>query len=78
MNIPLDAGRDFQRTDRAQGVRTAIVSQTLAKRLATDGNVIGRHIRVGTEPEDQDLEIIGVSQMHGWTMRAMPIRLPYM
>lgn len=61
MNIPLAAGRDFQRTDRAQGVRTAIVSQTLAKRLATDGNVIGRHIRVGTEPQDQDLEIIGVS-----------------
>ena len=61
MHIPLAAGRDFGRADRAQGIRTAIASQALARLLAPDGNVIGRHIRVGTEPGDQDLEIIGVA-----------------
>ncbi len=61
MSIPLVAGRDFNRGDRAQDVRTAIISQELARRLAMDGNAVGRHIRVGTGPEDQDLEIIGVA-----------------
>jgi len=61
MDIPLLAGRDFERTSRAQGVRTAIVSQSLARLLSPDGRVIGRHIRVGTEPENQDLEIIGIA-----------------
>ena len=61
MSIPLLTGRDFARTERAQGVRTVIVSQSLARLLSPDGNVIGRHIRVGTEPEDQDLEIVGIA-----------------
>ena len=61
MSIPLLAGRDFERNDRAQGVRTTIVSQSLARLLSPDENVIGRHIRIGTEPEDQDLEIIGIA-----------------
>ena len=61
MSIPLLAGRDFARTDRARGVRTAIVSQSLARSLSPDGKVMGRHIRVGTESEDQDLEIIGIA-----------------
>lgn len=61
MSIPLLAGRDFERARRAQGVRTTIVSQTLARSLSPDGRVIGRHIRVGAEPEDQDLEIIGIA-----------------
>jgi predicted permease len=61
MSIPLLAGRDFERTGRAQGVRTAIVSKSLAKLLSPDERVVGRHIRVGTEPEDQDLEIIGIA-----------------
>jgi predicted permease len=61
MSIPLIAGQDFERTSRAQGVRTAIVSQSLARLLSADGRLIGRHIRVGTGPEDQDLEITGIA-----------------
>jgi predicted permease len=59
MGIPLLAGHDFERTGAAPA--TAIVSQSLAARLAPAGDVIGRHIRFGTDPEDQDLEIIGVA-----------------
>jgi len=61
MSIPLLAGRDFERTSRAQGVRTVIASQSLARLLSPRARVIGRHIRVGTEPENQDLEIIGIA-----------------
>lgn len=61
MRIPLLSGRDFSRSDRASGPRTAIIARSLAVRLSPDGNVIGRHVRVGTHPENQDLEIIGVA-----------------
>ncbi len=61
MGIPLIAGRDFESNGAAAGPRTAIVSQSLAYRLAPDGDVVGRRIRFGTDPEDQDLEIIGVA-----------------
>ncbi len=61
MNIPLISGRDFNRGDRVRDVRTAIVSREFARRLTPDGNVIGHQIRVGIEPEDKDLEIIGVA-----------------
>ena len=61
MSIPLVAGRDFARADRAQGVRTAIVSQSVARKLSSDRDVLGRHIRVGTDPENQDLEITGIA-----------------
>ncbi len=61
MGIPLLAGHDLERVGGAAVPRTAIVSQTLANRLAPGGEVIGRHIRFGTDPEDQDVEIIGVA-----------------
>ena len=59
MGIPLLAGHDFERD--GAGPATAIVSRSLADRLAPAGGIVGRHIRFGTDPEDQDLEIIGVA-----------------
>ncbi len=61
MGIPLLAGHDFERTGAGALPTTAIVSQSLANRLAPAADVVGRHIRFGTDPEDQDLEIIGVA-----------------
>jgi putative ABC transport system permease protein len=61
MRIPLLAGRDFGRNDRTREARTAIVSLSLARRLSMTSDVIGRHIRFGTETENQDLEVIGIA-----------------
>jgi len=61
MNIPLMAGRDFGRTDSVRETHTAIVSQSLARRLSPANEVIGRHIRLGMGSEDQDLEVIGIA-----------------
>ncbi len=59
LRIPLLAGRNFNPT--AAGPQTAIVSQSLARRLDPTGDVIGRHIRLGSGPEDQNFEIIAIA-----------------
>ena len=61
LSIPLIAGRDFGRMEGARQPRTAVVSQSLARRLSPANEIIGRHIRFGSEPEDQDLEVIGIA-----------------
>jgi putative ABC transport system permease protein len=61
MQIPLLQGQDFRRTDSPQSQKTAIVSKSLAARLFPANKVIGEHIRVGSENETQDVEIVGVA-----------------
>ena len=61
MRIPLIAGRDFGRRDSLMEPHTAIVSQSLSKCLSPDGDIIGRHVRLGAVMEDQDLEVIGIA-----------------
>lgn len=61
MAIPLIAGHDFGRADSIGTPRTAIVSQSLARRMSPTGDIIGRHLRLGTTAEDQDLEVIGIA-----------------
>ena len=56
LGIPLRAGRDFDRRDRAGGVRTAIVSETLARSVWGTPNVVGRALVV----DSTRLEVIGV------------------
>jgi predicted permease len=60
LRIPLLEGRDFRRTGDSQ--KTAIVSQTLARRLFPEGSALGRHIRFGSETETLNLEIVGVAR----------------
>jgi putative ABC transport system permease protein len=61
MRIPLLEGRDFSRTDYSLAQKTAIVSESLARRVFPHGSALGRHIQFGTEPETKDLQIIGVA-----------------
>jgi hypothetical protein len=61
LKIPLLEGSDFRRTSGSDTQKTAIVSNTLARRLFPEGNVLGRHIRFGSETETLDLEIVGVA-----------------
>jgi predicted permease len=42
VRIPVLLGRAFARTDNEQSPKVAIINETLAKRLAPDGNAVGR------------------------------------
>jgi predicted permease len=61
LQIPLLAGRDFSRSDRPEGPRSAIVSESLARRLFDGGAALGRYIEVGTLPADRRVEIVGIA-----------------
>lgn len=58
LGISRIVGRDFTWGDDSRGVRVAIVSASLARRLG--GDVIGRRVRIGRQPELQSVEIVGV------------------
>jgi|HubBroStandDraft_6_1064221.scaffolds.fasta_scaffold00121_17 putative ABC transport system permease protein len=58
MGIPLKAGRFIDVGDNPHGGAVAVVSESLAKRLFPNQNVLGEHLRVGQD--DSDREIVGV------------------
>jgi predicted permease len=60
IGVPLVAGRYFQWTDSAAVARVCIVTDSLARKLSPDGDVLGRHIRYGTVRDRQDMMIVGV------------------
>jgi putative ABC transport system permease protein len=59
--VPLLSGRDVAWTDLPSTPRVAIVSESLARALAPDGDVIGRVIRHGSTPATAQLRIVGVA-----------------
>ncbi|HEY7059719.1 MAG TPA: ABC transporter permease [Vicinamibacterales bacterium] len=60
MGIPIVAGRAFRETDTADRSSVAIVDRAFARRLRTDGNVLGLRIRWMRRPDDP-IEIVGVA-----------------
>jgi predicted permease len=60
LRVPLLAGRDLQWSDNSRSRRVALVSRSLAERLMPGGDVLGRRVRIGTDPGRRDLEIVGV------------------
>ena len=60
VGIPLLRGRDFSWSDAPGSLPVVLVSDSLARILEPDGNVVGRSLRYGTEPARQKLQIIGV------------------
>jgi predicted permease len=60
LEIPLAAGRFFTRADGPDAARVALVNRTLARRLAADGDVVGRSIRVGRSSDAPLRRIVGV------------------
>jgi predicted permease len=60
IGVPLVSGRYFQWTDTAPAARVCIVTESLARRLEPDADVLGRHIRYGTVRDRQDMMIVGV------------------
>jgi len=53
-------GRDFNWSDGPHQPKAVILSASLAKRLFPDGGAIGAHVRIGTVPDTQNLEVVGV------------------
>jgi predicted permease len=60
LGIPLLRGRDFNDQDTATSPAVIIVNETLARRLAPDGNAIGRHLRMDSHGDY--LEVVGVAR----------------
>jgi predicted permease len=60
VGIPLLRGRDFSWSDAPGSPPVVLVSDSLARILEPDGNVVGRSIRYGTEAAREKLQIIGV------------------
>ena len=59
--IPLIAGTSFGRADRPDGVRTVVLSEALARALFGSIDAVGRSVRVGSNPLNQSLRVIGVA-----------------
>jgi putative ABC transport system permease protein len=60
MGVPLLRGRTFAVQDTATSQRVAILNQTLAKKLFSAEDVVGRHLRMGRQ-QPVDVEIVGVA-----------------
>jgi predicted permease len=80
MGMRLLAGREFAWSDDGTSPSVAVISESLAQRLFPRGDALGQHVRIGTEREDQDREIVGiVNSASLWTIRthkAMAIYVP--
>jgi predicted permease len=61
LGTPLVRGRDFDKLDDAQHLRVAIVSSSLAKRLFPNDDALGKRIRIGFLPGQQNIEIVGIA-----------------
>ena len=61
LEVPLIEGREFDQTDRANGVRVAVVNETLARRWWPRESAVGHQIKAGGPyVEGPLLEIVGV------------------
>lgn len=58
MGIPFVMGRDFNASDTASSPEVIVVNETLARRLAPDGNAVGKRIRM--DSKGGYLEVVGV------------------
>jgi predicted permease len=59
-NIALLRGRTFDWTDGPKAPLVAILSQNLAQALFPGGNALGQHVDITTQPQWQNLEVVGI------------------
>jgi putative ABC transport system permease protein len=60
VGIPMIAGRSVLWSDTLKTRRVGIVSESLARALSPDGNVLDRRVRFGTARDSQDVVIVGI------------------
>jgi predicted permease len=72
LEIPLRAGRDFDRTDTPERPPVVIVNETLARTAFPGESPIGHRIRTGTSPSVPWMEIVGVVGDARWQDPSRP------
>ncbi|WP_221029463.1 ABC transporter permease [Actomonas aquatica] len=60
VGLRLERGRWFAETDSAEAPPVALVSQSFARKMWGTTEVLGKRMGFGYEPEDSDLEVVGV------------------
>ena len=63
VGVPIVAGRDFTPEEIREGLRVAVINETMARRFWPDGSAIGRRIHLG-ELDDPPHEIVGIARDH--------------
>jgi predicted permease len=58
--IALREGNDFSSVDDGARTPKAIVTRVLAHKLLPGGSALHRHLTIGTSPDTQDVEIVGI------------------
>jgi len=74
LEIPVRAGRDFDRSDTPDRPPIVIVNETLARMAFPGESPIGRRIRTGTSPRAPWMEIVGVVGDTRWQDPSQPAR----
>jgi len=60
LGLSMQQGRDLSWTDTSRARTVAVVSEALARHLFNGRAAIGQHVRIGTLPARQDVEIVGI------------------
>jgi predicted permease len=61
LQVPLRAGRGFTREDRAAPRGVVIINEAAARRFWPEGDPIGARVRLGPDPSEPWMEVIGVA-----------------
>jgi putative ABC transport system permease protein len=56
------SGRGFTQADRGDALQVALVNETMARRYWTDGNPVGRRIRMSSDGDRPWITVVGVVQ----------------
>ena len=72
LEIPVRAGRDFDRTDTPERPPVAIINETLARTAFPGESPIGQRIRTGTNRRAPWMEIVGVVGDTRWQDPSQP------
>ena len=77
--VPLRSGSDITWSDLPSTTRVAVVSESLARALDPNGDVVGRSIKVGTNPARAELRIVGVvGNLSLGNVRQNAVRMVYL
>ena len=60
MGIPLRSGRIFGPSDRSDGPRVVVISESMARRYWPRGNALGARIGIGPDPNAAGMEVVGI------------------
>ena len=72
LEIPVRAGRDFDRSDTPERPRVAIINETLARTAFPGEAPIGQRIRTGTNASAPWMEIVGIVGDTRWQDPSQP------